>query len=623
MIVSKFLLLICLAYGIHVSGQSFSLGEIPPELMVGANAVVRQHSTVLELSDINTGILKTTRVVTVLNAKGASEANVHLFYDKNQKIKVNECRLHNAFGGIAQKINVKDFIDIPVSDGISIYTDNRAKVYETQLGDFPYTLYCEYEIKMDNIISYANWFPIESTTGTVEKADYTIIAPKDVKFKFKSDFKHTYSTSENNKKFIHSWVFQKIKVGESNQYDHRIGFLNVMPEVFEYEGKSGSSNDWQKFGLWFEKLFKERRDLSPIKPNYPLNQQSKELVRKLYQEMQKNTRYVSVQLGLGGFQPFHASSVLKEGYGDCKALVNYLCAKLAQYGLTSYPALVFAGKNKKPILWDYPHFGQFNHVILCVPLNKDTVWLECTSQTLPFGFLGDFTDNRDVLLLKESGGEWARTPAYSKEQNKRITKATVDITINRDACINANFTFRGLQYDEFSFLKFVQKTDRQRVLSSFGKLNNPIFGTMSVQLIDAPFMCIGAEMKVKNYVTEIGNEVLLPINPISCEIDLPKPERMAELSKNGSFRPAVFSDSITINLPTEWRLAKLPEGKPYQCKFGKFESKLEIQGKSLIYTRRLEVEIDELSSDEKEKYEEFFLFVTKESGMKVFLEKVK
>src|SRR6185312_11941569 len=129
-----------------------------------------------------------------------------------------------------------------------------------------------------------------------------------------------------------------------------------------------------------------------------------------------NTHYVGIELGIGGWQPFDAASVYKQRYGDCKALANYMVALLKEAGIHAYPVLIRAGADADPIDTDIA-CNQFNHVIAAALAGRDTVWLECTSQTLPPGYLSSFTADRNGLLLDDSGGHLVHTPVYGLPEN--------------------------------------------------------------------------------------------------------------------------------------------------------------------------------------------------------------
>src|SRR5574342_1196313 len=104
-------------------------------------------------------------------------------------------------------------------------------------------------------------------------------------------------------------------------------------------------NSWQDFGKFIYALKQGRDELPPeIKQKvHELTDgiaDTKEKINVLYGYMQKNTRYVSIQLGIGGWQPFDAKYVAKKGYGDCKALSNYMYSILKEAGIKSYYAVI-------------------------------------------------------------------------------------------------------------------------------------------------------------------------------------------------------------------------------------------------------------------------------------------
>jgi len=106
--------------------------------------------------------------------------------------------------------------------------------------------------------------------------------------------------------------------------------------------------------------------------------------------MQAKTHYISVQLGIGGIQPFLASDVDKQNYGDCKALVNYTQALLKAVDIDSYYCIVQSGRAYKvDLLKDFPSM-QGNHIILCLPFKNDTTWADCTQPNHPFWLFGRF-----------------------------------------------------------------------------------------------------------------------------------------------------------------------------------------------------------------------------------------
>ena len=69
-----------------------------------------------------------------------------------------------------------------------------------------------------------------------------------------------------------------------------------------------------------------------------------EKARLIYDFVQKKTRYISVQVGIGGWMPMLANDVDRLSYGDCKALTNYTKSLLDIAGVESYYTAVLCWK---------------------------------------------------------------------------------------------------------------------------------------------------------------------------------------------------------------------------------------------------------------------------------------
>ncbi len=114
--------------------------------------------------------------------------------------------------------------------------------------------------------------------------------------------------------------------------------LSITPTTFEVEGYKGEMNSWEALGKW-QLLLNAGREELPAETQAKVrelvaNIPSKEAkIKVLYEYMQSRTRYVGIQLGIGGWQPFPASKVDSKGYGDCKALSNYMKALLNVVGI--------------------------------------------------------------------------------------------------------------------------------------------------------------------------------------------------------------------------------------------------------------------------------------------------
>ena len=107
------------------------------------------------------------------------------------------------------------------------------------------------------------------------------------------------------------------------------------------DGNDGDLTSWKNFGNWYYNLCKGVVNLSDetkntLKEMVKNAANDKEKMKIIYKYLQANFRYVSIQLGIGGYKPFDAAFVNQKKYGDCKALSNYMKACLDAIGINSY-----------------------------------------------------------------------------------------------------------------------------------------------------------------------------------------------------------------------------------------------------------------------------------------------
>jgi hypothetical protein len=93
--------------------------------------------------------------------------------------------------------------------------------------------------------------------------------------------------------------------------------------------------------------------------------------------VQKEIRYMGIELGEGAFIPTPAGEVLRRRYGDCKDKVNLLWNILRGLGITSYPVLVDSyEKGGIEKLLPSPH--AFNHAILAMEWDDQLFYVDPT-----------------------------------------------------------------------------------------------------------------------------------------------------------------------------------------------------------------------------------------------------
>ena len=588
-------------------------------LTENANAIVRSKDVVISINSVNSVTVKTKRVVTVLNKYGDRHANSYEAYDPETKIKKVQAIVYNALGQEIKKYKKKDFSDRSMYDGFSLIGDNRYIYFEYTPVNYPYTMVYESEVETKSSAFIRPWFPIANYNLSVEKSSYQIVNPKKIPLRTKERTFDNYPVEII--KGDQEISYKLSKVSALRKEYKSPPFIELVPRGkvtlgnFSLVNVDGSANDWKSMGKWQYHNLVSGRDKLPASVIEKVStlvagaDSKKEKAKLIYEYVQNKTRYISVQLGIGGWMPMLAEDVDRLGYGDCKALTNYTKALLETQNIPSYYTIVYGDSDKRDIDADFASM-QGNHVILNIPDEEEDIWLECTSQTAPFNFIGDFTDDRNVLVVKPEGGEIKRTKKYKPEENTLHTTATV--FLQSDASITANLVSvsKGLQYDWRYLTKLESVKDQKLHYKEYWDYINNL-NILSLELEDDK-NDIKYQEKIKinatNYATKAGSRLLVTPNFFNrTENKIPKyKNRKTPLVISRGY---IDTDEYIINIPVGYVLNKIPEEKVFDTVFGTYNFNLEkIDESRLKFTRELRINDGRYS---KEKYEEYRQFMSK------------
>jgi hypothetical protein len=598
--------------------DNYDVDLIPANLRNRANACIRNEETTIDMRSPDNVMLNVKKAITVFNQNGDDEARLVIYYDKNISIKAIKGEVYNSVGKLINKFSQNEFADMSAADGFSLFVDSRVKHYLPSVNQYPYTIVYNYEIRNKQNLIIPDWTPKPADDVSVEKSTYTFICKPTDQVRVKTQSYNgtpEVTTDEKQKKTI--WKISNILAVRTEPYSpaHETYATNIQiaPQDFYYYNHKGNYTNWQELGKWiYDDLLKERKVLPAatmqmIKDLVKNEKTDKEKARKIYQYLQDKTRYISVQIGIGGFQPIAAGEVDRLGYGDCKALVNYMQSLLSAADIDSYYCVVEAGSEKKSMDPKYASMVQGNHIILCMPLKGDTTWLECTSQKIPFGFLSDFTDDRLVLACTADGGKLLHTPKLTTAENLQTRKANLNILPDGSVTGKMNTVYAGSQYENQESLIGKSITEQHKLLKEAYNIDNIDFETVSfAQKKDIdPKLIEDITINIRNYAPVNGNKMFLQLNAFNVKRSIPEMRtRTLPVYINRGYTD---EDTIVYTLPDNVNAELIiGQNKNFRSAFGEYVCKADLTGNKLTYYRKLILNDGTFPADQ---YAEFSKFI--------------
>jgi transglutaminase-like putative cysteine protease len=579
--------------------MKYPVSAIPPVLKENAHTVIRLYKQELVIKSEKSASVSITEVRTILNKNGDHNANFMEMYDPMNKILNLKGKVYDATGKQVRSFGPDNVIDRSYISNSTMYDDNRVKIIDSKYLTYPFTVEYSYEIDMKQTLFLPSWSHGHENTS-YENSIFIVKTPAGFALRFKEyNLPKEVVKSMLDEKTVYTWALGNLvaRTGEpmSTVSSPDYPLLLLAPNKFAVGDSNGSTESWKELGIWATSLI-DKKDKLPestilkLKELTAICKNDYEKVKLVYEFMQQKTRYVSIQVGIGGWQPFDAETVDKYSYGDCKALSNYTNALLAAVGIKSYYTLVNAGRRSSIIDASFPS-SQFNHAIVCVPIEKDTIWLECTSQRMPCGYNGDFTDDRDALLIDGENSKLVHTRNNTASENciNRITKVQFDEDLVGAATVNANYI--GLCYDNIMPIYYSDDANKLKMVTQRIELPSFSLSTFSYKenISRTPYFEENLNLSVRNYIRKlVGDVALLPLNFMNKLTSIPDKVRNRKTDMCIR-RPYMENDTVVFHLPNGYKVTELPENSEITNEFGRYFAMSSLSGNSITYIRHFEL----------------------------------
>ena len=577
------------ASAIAVAQEVWRASDIADSLKREAYSVVRDYKAVVTASSPKSMIVHYHRVVTILNKKGEDHALWNCTTDDFSQLTSFSGKIYDEQGKVKQKLKRSDVHTSQYSEHLA--TDNQKNYVEPPVMDYPYTIEYDWEVKSSNgYVEYDFFSPVWYDRQALEKASFKVTVPTGTKIRYMSlPHEQNPQKLEDGKNDVYVWNMPPMRCLIDEEYDDHSMYICpsviAMPYEFVFGESSGILDTWENKGKWFHQLAEGRGNLLPadkqkVKELTAGCTSDKEKIAALYKYLGDKTRYVSIQLGIGGWQPMSAEEVGKTGFGDCKALTNYMQALLKEAGIESCQTIISTRYSE--LLKDFPNMHQTNHVILTIPqADGSNMVVECTNPQLPLGFIsGDYAGHQ-ALQVVNGVGKLIRIPEYTPDNNYEKIVADVQLQADGKSVVKFSDDHYGDRYDAVRSIVYQGDKERKERVCRWISLQDPVVESVKVNETksDIPHLDVQSELK-GTYAKINGNKMFIVCNPFrNVHIPRFRKDRTRPIITENAYR---LEDEIRITLPDGYVYPASQNADTTKTDFGSYTLDIRQDGQKLI-----------------------------------------
>lgn len=575
---------------------------------------VIDHKTKITIDSEGTKSIERTILLQINSKETNWLSHIEIGHNPKQEFSFDYAQIIDLEGNTLRKLKKKDLHTHNDLSYQAFYQDDLITEFDLYWNQYPYQVEYAYTIVEEEYLYVAWWSPYLYTNLPNLNSSLEINTPVDYKIHIDQSEGIPLIESTAANRNIYYWESSIVEKTKDAIYSppkgELIPIVAVVPSVFKY-GVEGGYDSWSSLGLWQDKLNigtdylpqNEQRDVQDLIQGI---EDEREIIKHIYHYLQDQTKYIYVGIDVGGMRSYPASYVSKNKYGDCKALTTYMKSMLKSVGIESYYTKIYAGKNPVRLNLDFPSH-QSNHVILVIPTKNDTIWLENTSNSAPFNYLGTFTQNRYALAVDGENSRIIKTPKLQPSDvlvERNYEYISDDMKVWKG---NIALTLRGESFEKFRYamLNGNQKDQKNQITKHITikgfELND--WRIEDFQR-DSTYLKIITQGGCQSPIRTIAN--LEVINPLKIPIpDFEEPHKR-KLDVRINF-PINRSDRTIYTIKNlKGKEVKMPEEIMLRSDYGQYSTKYVMENNSIVVYEKFLLHSNDI---QLENYSEFYSFI--------------
>ncbi len=342
----------------------------------------------------------------------------------------------------------------------------------------------------------------------------------------------------------------------------------------------------------------------------------------------QSIRYISVDRDVahyGGQRPRPANMVMQRGYGDCKDKANLMRTLLKALHIDSYLVLAYAG-DPTYVRAEWASPEQFNHCIIAIAIGADVkssavLTSEKLGRLMIFDPTDTYTQVGDLpwheqgsyaLISAGPDGDLTKMPVLPAENNR--VERNAEVMLNPDGSISGKIsqktfgqsaaTDRALesQLSVPEYKSFMEKWLSKRVKGGTLTQSMPTDKKANSEFD------LDLEFNAPTYAQLMQGRLMMFKPAMVGRLDQFTPvegKRMTPLLLDASN----YNETIKVKLPDGFAVDEMPDADTIETPFGKYSSKYEVLGNTLIFSRKLELSRSIISPSQYNDVGKFFAVV--------------